>query len=483
MPGGVPVVPDVPDEADFQAWKKQHAAQGPSSSPHAPIPDEEDFRAWKAKQAGDLLTERGILNPQVAPRAQVPAAQPDATRALVRSRPNASGDLQAATANPGVQARFAGTVAGSHALNTLQGIPGMEALEAGVGAMGDKTYSQSLEGLRTRIKRDVGPAAGLEKMIGAAPLAAISSSPAVVGAVLGGGSRVLQADPNVGIGQRALEGTVGALGGAAVGKAFDLVPTAIRAKLAKEPTQNIAELGAARTAASEPLYNDFHALGDLGRTPKLDALLGTPNANGAVADGLPVVRRAIDAVKGESPVLAKLPDTDARVLGAVYQRVGDKAFRTLHGFQTDEARRALLGAIDEAAQAKGGSFADPVNAFREGSREINAVTRGRNAVENSLSTSGGSEKAALTKSPEALRQWFGNPGTNDVQRERAVEGVLGQVGRHGVVRMGRILGTPIVPRPSDALKEGNAILDRVAPTQALLKKLGLTTLNSPFSNP
>lgn len=262
----------------------------------------------------------------------------------------------------------------------------------------------------------------------------------------------------------------------------NLLTTGIRAKFAADPTVRLPKLAAARDAVAAPLYDDFRSLGDLGRTPQLDALIGT-----ATADGLPVVRRAVEAVKGESPVLAKLPDTDARVLAAVYERVGDKAFRTLHGFQTDEARRALLSAIDDAAQAKGGSFAEPVQAFREGSREIKAVSRGKDALENALSAKGGSEGAAITKSPTALQQWAQRPTTSADELQRATQGVLGQVGRRGVLASVRLPGTPHIPLPlpSRALLKGTSILQSLKPPQStdqIMQLMGIpaaTITNNP----
>lgn len=212
-----------------------------------------------AQGMSDLLTEQGILNGPVAAAPAGPPVRADNLAALARNRPNASGDFQAATRNPGQQARFVGNVAASHALNTLQGIPGVEAAEAGIGSMfSPMSYEQSLGALRGRIKRDVGPAAGLEKFAMAAPLAAVlPGNPAVAGALLGGADQALSADPihSLGdVGWRAAKTVGGAAAGYGVGKLADVGVTSLRSLAAKNPAKALIQAQAERAVSAKQLY-------------------------------------------------------------------------------------------------------------------------------------------------------------------------------------------------------------------------------------
>ncbi len=286
----------------------------------------------------------------------------------------------------------------------------------------------------------------------------------------GEGAAYNPSDPAAGAIAGGIAAPILGAGVSAVGTVAPVVETAIQAKNATEPTESLVALNKARVDVSRPLYKDFRDLGDLGRTAKLDDLLGTANQ-----PGLPVITRAVETVKGESPILAKLPDTDAKVLDAVYKRVGNKAWAATHGFETGEARSALLDAIDEAAQAKGGSYSDPVAASREGFQAMGGVQQGRDALTNALSPSGGGIPAALEKSPAALEQRF--PNLSPEVQQKVMEGLYGQVGRKGLVSMKKIAGTPIVPVPSAALLEGTKIAGRLRPSQVnlddLLNMLGL----------
>lgn len=130
------------------------------------------------------------------------------------------------------------------------------------------------------------------------------------------------------------------------------------ADIASSVTKQIED----RSAAAAPLYDKFRNLGSL---PVTDHLLELKK--------LPIIGQAIKTVKGESPELAKLPWNDARVLDAVYKRVGSRAFKATHGYEPGEARNQLLQAIDAAS---GGQYRPAVGAFADKSAAMDAYDVG-----------------------------------------------------------------------------------------------------------
>jgi hypothetical protein len=390
-----------------------------------------------------------------------------------------------------VEQRPAGV--GMKVLGTLgalgRDIPGVEAAQAGVRSVGRtlankvglpveaENYQQALANIHGL--EDAAPkAATIPARLAGGTVAAMAlpGGPAMQGARYGILSGLLNSDPNSDlknrIDQAGVQGTVGAI----AGKAADLGGTAIRAKFAPDRATAINQLVKDRAADSGPLFKDFRALGDLGRTPKLDALLG----DGAQQPGLPAIQRAIAAVKSDSPRLAGLPDTDAQVLDAAYKRVGNRAFAALHGFEPGEARDAFKAAIEDAAQAKGGSYENALTAYREPSQEISAINRGRKVLETATSPSGGSDKAVQEYGQPAFKDWMANPNIRPEEKQRAIQGLLGQVNQRGAVKGIKVLGTPVIPWPTTALSKGSEILNQVSPTQALLRSLGVAAANDPL---
>jgi hypothetical protein len=148
---------------------------------------------------------------------------------------------------------------------------------------------------------------------------------------------------------------------------MDIGGTAVRARFTPTAEQTLLKQEVAREVASAPKYKAFRQLGDLAENIKTDEQLERT----ANIIGLPVVRRAINLVRDESPRLKDLPDTDAQVLDAVYKKLGKKAFRA-DGFETAEAKRELGAVMDDLS---GGMYSPATKAFESVSKEIAATER------------------------------------------------------------------------------------------------------------
>jgi hypothetical protein len=360
----------------------------------------------------------------------------------------------------------------THILNAAQGIPGMEAFEAAAGSLGSKftknplTYEQSLNTLRDATGNIGGKTSAIEHVMGSlATLPFLPKNPAVAGALLGGGDQALAADPNESLLARGAKTAVGAGVGAVTGKILDNVITAGKAVGATSSASNVIRREAVRDAAANKGYGAFRKLGDLGRTPELDAILD-----------LPVVKTAVATVKGESPTLAKLPDTDAAVLDAVYKRVGNKAFKALHGAETNEARQTLLDAIDAAAKPKGMSYADIVGAFKNDSRGIGAVQRGSDVVARTTDVPAGRNLSKASNA--AFANWA--KSASPAERSAAIEGILGSLHDMSKVRATKVLGIPIMPAATKALSKTPGLLRTLDPNASRFANLGLLSIN-PFA--
>lgn len=228
------------------------------------------YDQFKAEQAGTPAPTR-------------PRFVSDATSALPRNRPNASGDFQAATANAGQQLKFAGQVAGSHLLNAAQGIPGAEAAEAYAGSkLTGQPYQQALASLRGRIQRDVGdsPIRTVEQVAGTAPLALLKPLQAMgaakSGALIGGAGQALGADDESAL-ERAGKTVAGAAGGFAVGKALDLGATALGAARTPSPQANMIKRQADRAESAVRLFGAAQTEGEMnGATHAVQQFLQEP---------------------------------------------------------------------------------------------------------------------------------------------------------------------------------------------------------------
>lgn len=304
--------------------------------------------------------------------------------------------------------------------NISRDIPGAEAAQAGVRSLArGQSYREALQDIRgatealpTAVKVPTRLAGGT-----LAALAMPGRTAARQAMAYGAASGLTEASPDIGVGERVARGAGQALLGGGLAKAGEVATTVARAT--KVPSRASQMLGQARSrdVAAEPLYKQFREMGPLPETDELKEIMK-----------LPVIRRAIATVKSESPTLRKLENTDARILDAVYKRIGKKAFASKTGFETGEARTALLDAIDNAS---GGMYRPAVETFRQGSAELGAIQRGSRALQRAASPSGGTtQQAAMRESPEALIEWAKT--ASPAEQRKAIGGVLGELQQHGI---------------------------------------------------
>lgn len=326
--------------------------------------------------------------------------------------------------------------------NISRDIPGVEAAQAGVRSLVRRQpYREALQDIRSAAEALPAEVAVPTRVAGAALSAAAMPGRTAARQAMSFGalSGATEANPDIGIEERAGRTALGAAAGGAAAKATQTIGTVGRAYLAPRMTERgVPEIGVrtraeqllrqkeATESAAGPLYRGFREMGELPETPALQEILQ-----------LPVVRTAIRTVKKESPRLAKLSDTDAAVLDAVYKRIGSKAFSAKHGFETGEARNALFQAIDEASFEKsiitgtGELFRRPVGTYRQGMESLGATQRGARAVQLAGSPQRGTTvKSALEESPEATIRWAKR--ASPAERKAAIEGALAEVRQRGL---------------------------------------------------
>ena len=424
---------------DREIARQLAEAQGPKSTVSSP----DDLDAEIARQLDDERRRHGIYQGAVAP--PEPSPLQTGLKAVGEAVDQTFGPGMTHAAKTGLSLLAAPKSAAQHPLataaNVAAGVPGVEAAEARARSLvRGQTYADALKDIRAAESSIPPNVRTAERVAGGtlagAALLPAAASPAVQGALFSGANTLLSADPSS-VKARLLRTTRDAAIGAGVGKVAEGVVTAGRIKGAPEFDANKIARVEARTEAARPAYESFRKLGDLGSTPKLAAILD-----------LPVIRRAVETVQGESPTLAQLPATDARVLDAVYKRVGNKAFSAAHGYETDEARIALADAIDDAAKAKGGSYAEALAAYREPSKEIAALDLGRAVQRNATRGAGTAPKKVTTESPTAVMEQVATMAPSE--QNALKEGILGQAKRNPLLARAGFTRLPL-PVPSKSL--------------------------------
>lgn len=463
--------PQTADDDPLEALKKLKAQQGQPSSTPDPL---EQLKALRAKPSSGHVP--------YTPR-------PDVSETPIWDRASAG---IAAGVRQGLEpfplpgfVKNAITHSVAHpletALNVGEGVPGGKLAETllaqgashipGLSSTGPMSYTEALAGVDEATKDTPMISKLLSRVPGAmvtgAALPAVQGVKAIagVGAGLGALDRVLSPTPES-VSDR-LKGTatsaaIGAVAAPVISKVLDLGNAFVRGATAKPLDVNLTGRAAQRSAESDPLYQKFRDLGTLPRTPALDELVGTPLAKPmktmhgtqTVEGGLPIVRKAIEAVKGESPELAKLADTDASVLAAAYQRVGSRAFRAANGFELGTAREALKTAIDEAS---GGKFAPAVDAYKAASQGMSDVTRGQAALRYASSTRGTPPTKVQSLSPAAFKKWASTASPDEAAN--AAEGITGELKQVGPLAHFSATSHIPIPFPSKSLRKAPDLLD------------------------
>jgi hypothetical protein len=146
--------------------------------------------------------------------------------------------------------------------NIAQGIPGMEATEAGARALVRREpYRQSLAEIQNATNKIPTPLRVGEKIAGALPVAAaLPASPALSGAIVGGADEALGANPDESLTERGVRTAVGAATGAVAGKALDKAMTVGKALVpasmggAGPTADRLLQMQADRAQAASQLY-------------------------------------------------------------------------------------------------------------------------------------------------------------------------------------------------------------------------------------
>ncbi len=373
----------------------------------------------------------------------------------------------------------------AHVLNIAQGIPGVERLEAGAGAIGNGIpYAQSLAALRS-VTGGIDPKVAAAERFGGSlvTLPFLPANPMVAGAALGGADQALSADQKS-LGDRALGTAGGAAVGGVLGKVLDLGVTGVRSMFAKTPAANLLKREAAREAQGAVDYPKALAEG-VGKPvpPRVQAFLAEPDI-AKIVDGL----QGTDAFKGVAP-------EDPRLIHKVYQVLSDQQAQIEKGLDVPDPSKANLGrvkladviskkqrllsalSVPESVNTPSGivnyqpmmpSYRGAVDNFATHSAGMDAVTTGAQALKTAK---GGSPsiRSLLESTPEAFAQWA--KLASPEERQAAAQGILGELKTSG--------RTTKFVIPSKALRQAPGLLRAVEPSGSLTAKLSLLGMNSP----
>ncbi len=400
----------------FKRLQKQPASDDPI----------ERFKALKAAQSlatrpaaestghGAVKTEAGDSDFTRRPIAA------ESTGALSRSRPNATGDFEAA-----------GPAAAANVLSAAQVLPGMEAFEAGAGALGSKltshpmSYRESLDALRSQTDAIPGPIKAAGRMLAGGPLTALPVSPMASGAILGGASQALDADPDRGLASRAIGTLVGTGIGAGIGAGADALVTKARATAAPASSRVIRDIKTERDAAAGPMFHSALTQGQ-----GITAL----DPDVAMFISQPKVKDIIDGLKGLKE-FQSVSDDSPEMLDAVYKVLSDQSAAAKRGLEAVTPNKPNLGRFtardiratkDEALDAMDSAMPDyrtAVKTYADYSGRIGAVRKGQDAVRGTLSKAVTTGKNLDRTTPVAFEDLVEK--MTPEEREAATQGILG----------------------------------------------------------
>jgi hypothetical protein len=278
-----------------------------------------------------------------------------------------------------------------------QGIPGAEAAQAGVRALtshlpnisvvaggvplitpgdGPQSYREAYSDIHGAVDKVPGKTA--LKIVGSTPLAPLlPGGPAASGALLGGTTQALDANPETSIAGRVGRTAAGTVGGWAFGKGGELAVTGARAAAATPAATKLMEMKAARAAKAAATYAAALLQGK-GRTntPQIQAWLAKPD-----------IAEIADELSQSRPFQGVARD-DPRMLDGIYKVLSDRAQTVKKGLESvtpnrpnigrfrgqdiSRAQEELLNALDapgqqtittETAQSPPPSLRDAIDAF------------------------------------------------------------------------------------------------------------------------
>lgn len=396
------------------------------------------------------LTEHEGLKPEAPAK---PARLPMAADATARRAPGTgrSGDFQAATNNIGEQAGFVGRGVAANVLNAAQGIPGMEALEAGAGALGSKftdhplSYRESRDALRAETEAIPSGIKHAERLIGggvlakALPAVKTVAGAAKTGAALGAADVGLNANPDFTIEDRAKGIPIGALIGGAVGggiaggarlidKGREL--NTLRKRVNEAPTPGEASLAKkdAIAAADDALYGaaESEAAANGGTSPAVQQVLDHPR-----------IKPLADEIR-ESFAFQGKPTDDASIVfqlhrelsakeGPLIQKITGSApgqpITARHQGELQTIKELLRSAVSDGPDALAPSFRPAVAQHAEGMGEKGAMQEGYDRAGQLMAGRRVAGKKLEKQSDAATIRW-----AESQKPEKAKEALAGALG-------------------------------------------------------
>lgn len=319
----------------------------------------------------------------------------------------------------------------------VSGIPGGEAAVTGAHAlMTGQPYKAAYKDVQAA--ENTSPIKTPLRMAGAIPAAlALPGGPVAGGALAGGLTEALDANPEEGMGERAGRTVIGTGTGALLGKAAQKVGTVASSLLPKAlggaggADANIVARQAARAQSAKQLYATALAEGRAhgGMTPEIQQFLGED-------DIAPIVER-IQAGRTGSQL-----DTPG-LLDRVYKELSDMgrtAGKPLTSIDPSKPNLAvsrtadIRAAKDQALSAMSGtqaapgpmpSYAKAVGDFADQSRGIDAVKKGYQAVQGQMAGTLPGVNALGRKTPLAFQEWAKTATPEQITAAR--EGLTGAV--------------------------------------------------------
>lgn len=231
--------------------------------------------------------------------------------------------------------------AARHVLNTAQGIPGFEALEAFSGMLGSHlpgnkpmSYSESLKNLRETTGEIGSKTALAEKFLGGLYAMrmlppSIAKNPVASGALLAGSDEALNADPDESLAERGVRTAAGATAGGILGRAAGIVSSGVGSMFGKSAAATLLAKNAERAAAAKTLY-----------AAALDEGQGKA-ATAAVSNFLkePDIAEIVSDLQKTRP-FQSVSASDPRMLDAVYKELSDRAIQIRKGLDAVTPNRA-----------------------------------------------------------------------------------------------------------------------------------------------
>lgn len=370
----------------------------------------------------------------------------------------------------------------AHFLNFGQGIPGVERLEAGAGAIGSHvvpgmfggkpiSYDQSLAALRSVTGQIDPKTAAVEKFLGAMTMAPfLPANPALAGAALGATDQALSADPITSPGERVGSTLMGAGVGALAGKVADQAITAGRSLLTPTLGAQQVALDAARKAADKLSYGAAKAEGDVaGPNSGLLAVFQDPN-----------VQPFVDLARS-SPKNANANDADlARYTYKLMSREQNGLLKRMadQGYDANLATKAdiLAGKKQELLSAATQSMPSLPAAIAQHAKmkgEEAAMQQGADVAQSVFSARHIAGRKLAGKSVEA----FANDAQSMTpqQLQQAAMGILGRLKENPKLVHLPVIHAPI-PFPSRALQQAPGLLRSVEPNATPYASYGLLGL-------